>query len=81
MELNLEKYSQDLCNEYINGLIKFSGGTISREKAEWICKTNFRPTDYFPGSQIIHKGPLFNAKEYVRRNGLLCEYYQHNPNR
>ena len=81
MKIDLEVYSKSLCDDYVEGLIKFSGGTISREKAEWICKLNFRPTDYFPGSQIIHKGPLHDAKDYVRRHGLLCEYYQHNPNR
>ena len=71
----LEKYSQSLCEDYINGLIEFSGGAISIEEAKKICQCNFRPTDYFPGSQIIHKGPLFNAKEYVRDAGLLSKKY------
>ena len=81
MTMDLERYSQALRNEYIAGIIKYSGGAISHKEATWICMTNFRPTDYFPGSQIIHKGPLHDAKDYVRRKGLLCEYYQHNPNR
>lgn len=81
MILDLEKYSQELREEFIESLIEFSGGAISQEQAEWICMTKFRPTDYFPGSQIIHKGPDVQAKQYVREIGMLAEKYKPIPSK
>ena len=64
--MNIKKFNESVRNDYIQGLIEFSGGAISHEEASKIAMRTFRPSDYYDGSGIIHKGPLYQAKEYVR---------------
>lgn len=64
-----------LRNDFIDGLITFSGGAISLIEANKIADRELRPSDYFPGSPVGHKGPYWQAKNYVRYQGLLSEEY------
>ena len=79
--MNYEEFNQSITNEYIEGLIKFSGGAITHSQAVIIARNKFRPSDYYEGSPLIHKGPLFHAKEYVRYAGLLSKKYQPVPSK
>lgn len=57
--------------EFIQALVKFSGGKISEEEANNIADKRLRLTDFSDDSPLAHKGPRWLAKRVIRSMNLI----------
>lgn len=57
--------------DFIEALMKFSNGQISKEEAEKIALTRLRLTDFSDDSPLAHKGVRWLAKRIVRSMNLI----------
>jgi len=58
-------------NDFIDALIKFSNGRVTREQAIIIANQNLRETDFNEGSPLTHKGPRWLAKRILRSKNII----------
>lgn len=67
-----KKANEIMRNDFIDALMKFSDGKISKEEANDIANKRLRLTDFTAeDSPLAHKGPRWLAQRIVRSMGLL----------
>lgn len=57
--------------DFVDALVKFSSGKLTREQAIIIADKNFRVTDFSEGSPLAHKGPRWLAKRILRSQNII----------
>ena len=59
-------YENYIRKEFIEGLIYFSKGKISKQEAQLIAEKRLHLTDFSDNSSLAHKGPRWFAKRVVQ---------------
>lgn len=59
-------YENYIRKEFIEGLIYFPKGKISKQEAQLIAEKRLRLTDFSDDSPLAHKGPRWFAKRVVQ---------------
>jgi len=58
-------------NDFVDSLVKFSDGKVTRKQAIVIANQNLRETDFNEGSPLAHKGPRWLAKRILRSQNII----------
>lgn len=58
-------------NDFVNSLVYFSNGKVTRKQAIIIAYKNLRETDFAEGSPLAHKGPRWLAKRILRSQNII----------
>lgn len=58
-------------NDFVNSLVEFSNGKVTRKQAVVIANQNLRETDFVEGSPLAHKGPRWLAKRILRSQNII----------
>ena len=65
------EFYNELRKDFINALLEFSNGKLSKKEANQLADKELRVTDFMEGSPLTHKGPRWLVQTLLRSMKII----------